>query len=429
MKEFLYIMSTKSQNNNPMTQGSTGMLPAETWAKMSKAEKRTHIRLMRQKMGYEPSGIPRRRAPKVIKIVKKQREKHVGFLKSKSKTWKGKTNAYLLCLIDPRSSEGCRVPDPYCRTSTATYQSKTVLNIIGASGTSVGAGNAGRWSVVLNPIIPDAINSTPPSFNGATCPYQICVAGGTDPGVTAVWNNYFQATAATNFDKYQNDPMQQSLVVTNGNGAVQTARPVSASMLASYNGNLTEGGGNISAALVHGNSWQMDLTNSSGSGLNLKNWEDLAEYPGAYDGPLREGAYCYWVPDSENDYLLRPIDTNGGESMSAHEYPLLVISGQNSAITTTQIRVDIYINFEYTTNDRTRPSMHGPKNAGLRHQAMAKLATEPTSMPNDAHIDWIKGLIGAAGGFLLGGPMGAVVGGMAGLGISGVNTAIRGAYK
>jgi hypothetical protein len=325
--------------------------------------------------------------------------------------------SYLAALVSPRECMGARLPDPFLREATATYQSKLIFNVSGVSGTIVDlTPDAGRFSYVFNPIL-----STLTTFNALNNHYQVSYKDGRDD--LKAWDNPFTAAAAGNFNNYIQDPQVGMFATTAGNGLAMKVRPVSMSVLASYNGNLINGGGNIAIALLPGGTWGRDLANTDANANKFARWESLATVPGAYDGPLAKGAYAYWLPDDETDYLFRTPMGGVDDNMGIHDYPTIVLSGIVSPDAggnrgANVLRLDVYINYEYTTDSRVVETLHGSKSFEERITAVAALSTQPTSMMNDEHIDWIKVLLGGAAGFFIGGPLGAAAGAAAGAGIS-----------
>jgi len=320
---------------------------------------------------------------------------------------------FLAALVNPRESMGIRLPDDLCREETATYQTKRTYNVKGVTGTLVDpTANKGRFCYVFNPTFSAqgaVFSATLNSF-----PFAFCDGA----NATAQWNNVFTASVpGGNFNTYELDQEVLTFARTDATGLMNDVRPVSMSVLCTYNGNLVDGGGNIAIALVRGDSWQKDLTNGSATRL-IKNWENLATYPGAYEGPLARGGYAYWLPDDESDYLLRPVMPTHPDNTVNHAYPFIVVSGQCTNPGTSQLRVECYINWEYTTDSRVVETRHGSKDANLRRYAMKRLGNEPTSMPNDDHINWMRVLLGGVGGFVVGGPVGGVLGAIAGAGVS-----------
>jgi len=101
---------------------------------------------------------------------------------------------------------------------------------------------------------------------------------------------------------------------------------------------------------------------------------------------------------------------------------MLVLAGKVAFVGapngSTQLRVDMYVNWEYTSDNRVPETAHGSKDINERYLAFKALATADLSMGNAEHINWIKVILGGAAGFFLGGPVGAVIGATAGAGIS-----------
>jgi len=321
---------------------------------------------------------------------------------------------YLGALIDPREFAGARVPDPFLRETTATYPAKIVYNITGVSGTaqngSGGGGNSGRFCYVIQPWM----SESPPAFNTLQARFQVAYQDGTNN--SALWQNSFTtSTPGTNFFNYVADPESATFATSTHDGLMEKVRPVSASILASYNGNLINGGGNIACALVPGAAWNTHLQNGGVPGHRYMLWEDLARQPGAYDGPLSKGAYAYWLPDDDSDLLLRQVENQVDDNTDKHQYPLLIVSGKvapdvNGNFGANVLRLDVYINYEYTTDSRIVECRRGSRDMQQRYNAVAALSNQPTSMENEGHIDWIKTLISGACGFVIGGPVGAAVG-------------------
>jgi len=327
---------------------------------------------------------------------------------------------YLASIVAPREAEHVRLPDPWTREETATYQTKFSINIVGCQGVAQGmTADVGRFSLILNPVF----DASFPTFSTTQSNWMVAIQDGNNG--TALWSNSWVASnPGTNFITYITDPNQLTFANPSNTGLMMKCRPVSASILASYNGQLINGGGNIAASWLPGDFWPVRAVTGT---TNACKWETLAQFKGAYDGPLCKGAYTYWMPEDETDTLLYSTANGLPDRMAVHNYPVLAIAGQVSQTTvtpstsgnsSTQLRVDCYINWEYTTDSRIVEAMHGSKDINERYLAYKVLAKEASSMANGDHIDWIRGLLGAGLGFLAGGPIGAVVGGAAGLGIS-----------
>lgn len=372
-------------SNNPTTQGAITIVSPAALTGVAQRQAKN----------------PRRNRPNTLTLQKA--------IVNQMKNEMNERNVYLESLVNPRDTEGIRLPDPFCRQHTATYQAKAVYNITGVSGTGTTAATQGRFCYVINPCI-DQRSTT---FSVANLYSQVAYKDGPLPAL-APWVNWFNVD-----DNYVGDAYQ-TMWLEGANPVMTECRPVSVAVLVSYNGNLIQGGGNLAIALVRGGTWIANLTNATAGTNNLANWENLAEYPGAYDGPLTSGGYAYWLPDDETDYLLRDVNKAKNDTMGEHDYPVIVVSGVNgspnagSPVTfSTCLRLDAYFNFEYTTPTRTQATGPGPCSTWQRETAMRAICYQPTSMPNDWHQKFIASVVGGFGGWVLGGPAGALVGALA----------------
>lgn len=327
---------------------------------------------------------------------------------------------YLGALVNPAAFPGARLPDVYNRVPTLTYQSKLVFNVKGISGTTAG-GDAGRFSYVFQPIL-----STQATFSATTNVFQVSIQDGAKDAAT--WKNFYEATAATNYMAYAQDPNLSVMFNSAHSGLAARWRPVSMSVLASYTGNLINGGGNIAAALLPGNMWPSGHANTTAPPAFLSNWENLAKYPEAYDGPIYRGSYSYWLPDDEEDLFFSTGVSGDPENPNTHSFPSIAVAGQftgTATDTVNSLRIECFINYEYTMTSRTVAGQKGSFDESERTLAMVRLRDQPTSMENDTHIDWIKVILGGAAGFFVGGPVGAAFGAAAGAGISGFGSLLK----
>jgi len=275
--------------------------------------------------------------------------------------------------------------------------------------------DVGRFSFILNPVF-DSVVSV---FDLLKQNWMFALQDGVNN--TALWSNQWVAgVLGTNFCSYFQDVNQNTFVNSTNNGLMMKCRPVSASILATYNGQILNGAGNIAAAWVPGDWWVMRGVNST---MTSTKWETVALYKGAYDGPLEKGAYIVYVPEDETDTLLYDTTTNTANNMKSHQYPNLLVCGQVGAPSggfsgSTQLRLDCYINWEYTTESRVVETMHGSKDISERYLAFKMLADADLSMANAEHVDWIRTILGGVFGFVIGGPVGAAIGAASGAGLS-----------
>ena len=171
-------------------------------------------------------------------------------------------NFYLDNLVDPYRGT-CRIPDDYTRP-TAVHQSFAHTDIV--------TDDNGQVNILLNPIFGD----------GASTGFRA-------RWVTVVRPDVGGSPAVSFID----DP-DLPIFATGATPIVAGLRPVSSAMLVSYVGDTLNDGGQISAAWLPGDvptSLTNLLVTSSGRAR-------LALEPGAYSGPLRDGAYVFWKPDA-----------------------------------------------------------------------------------------------------------------------------------
>jgi hypothetical protein len=325
---------------------------------------------------------------------------------------------YLAAILAPREAENIRLPDPWTREATATYQTKFVQNIMGVQGTAQNAANdVGRWSFILNPVIDNQAQV----FSPTSTNWMFALQDGQNN--TALWSNYWVAgVGGTNFINYFQD-INQATFVGGTNPIMAKCRPICACILATSVAPPITVAGNIAAAWVPGDWWVMAGANSTLA--NSTKWETIATYKGAYDGPTNEGSYIIWVPEDESDTLLYDTLATTTTNMRTHMYPMLCMSGQvatgagqPSGVAAPILRLDCYINWEYTTYQRITACAHGSKDINERYLAYKLLADCAIAMPNDQHINWIRAVLGGVLGFVVGGPVGSAVGFAAGAGIS-----------
>jgi hypothetical protein len=306
------------------------------------------------------------------------------------------------------------VPDGSACGPTNTYQAFLEFEIKGVGGTAVNStADKGRFCYAFCP----TISYVSKSFSNVVTQTQRASIDGND--VAALWPNRFVATASNPFCTYAQDKYAPSWVTLTDTGDMAKCRPVSMSCLCSYNGNVTGGAGTIAARCFPGGMWQQHFTSPTSGIPKRANWEDLADYQGAYKGPLTQGTYCWWRPDGEVDLLYRPVmDGSGADTMSAHNFPIIVVAGIINDSNVSSLTCSTYINYEYTSDTRTRPGSMHMQDPMVVALVMKTLQTLPTAMPNGDHIDWIKVVLGGVAGFAVGGPVGAALGAAAGAGVS-----------
>jgi hypothetical protein len=176
-------------------------------------------------------------------------------------------------------------------------------------------------------------------------------------------------------------------------GVTTEYRPVACSALATYIGPQLTDGGNIAAAYVPGNTLAVQYYNPVGNqnqGL-LQNWENLSLLPQSYNGPISQGAYVWWSPES-----VRDIEMAAPSTWASRNGPALIISGQYApgsvgVLPQVQavVRVEVVTIYELFTNSQLWEVVSCVGSQALFDQVNMRLALEPHAMANATHQSWI----------------------------------------
>lgn len=218
---------------------------------------------------------------------------------------------------------------------------------------------------------------------------------GTTPNGTPVSNCTVSSTTlvASPADFATNNAYQSG-------GVISEVRPVAMACLATYMGTTLNNGGEIAISYVP----YQTLTNNyfqtnAGGGGQMQLVENLRGLNGAYDGPIKDGAYCFWTPYSgEDSELVSP------ERLNSHQYPSIICSGNfmpDTTFTSLQpvIRVQTFIVFEFVTKYTMYESIHLPGSQSACDAALNSLRNQPYGCANNKHVAWIKSVLQNAGKF------------------------------
>lgn len=158
----------------------------------------------------------------------------------------------------------------------------------------------------------------------------------------------------------------------------------------------------------------------------LQNWENHARLPlqnngsnrgpgTTYIGKFGQGAFAYWVPESDVDYNFLPPVQHAGTPM-----PMIVVAGQNGGgtggATDPGIVANIHVHtvYEYQTDEPDVDAEPSPQVPGGLDWVAGVMRNFPQAMSNDSHVKWWQYVLRAIGagtiGFLTGGPAGAAIG-------------------
>jgi len=114
-------------------------------------------------------------------------------------------------------------------------------------------------------------------------------------------------------------------------------------LLGTYQGSSLNDGGNIAATELCA---RADYDPPPGS-----YYTTLAQIPGAYNGPIKTGAWGYWMPEKLSDHELRPVHTR------ALGHPCLVFAG-HIADPTQEFRITFSQLVRFTTLSRIYSPIH-----------------------------------------------------------------------
>lgn len=181
-------------------------------------------------------------------------------------------------------------------------------------------------------------------------------------------------------------------------GLVKKIRPVACSALFTYANTSLMNGGRVSGHLVPGDTLADNFfTNNPVNNGQYQLWERLAQCPGAYSGPIKDGTYVFYTPDTDLDYQLRSPD-----EANYYDYPAIVISGEFNpgSLQTGRVsvgRLEVITVYEFTTTSTLFETYVRPGSHAVMDSYAEVLASIPRSMPNGVHWDNIKGWLSKAG--------------------------------
>jgi hypothetical protein len=426
--------------------------------KLKKASKKAANLAVALTTASQTKGMEKALVKKEAKALATQARFNATVNKTNAKTLRKTMASYLRCLANPVRENACRVPDGFPRR-TALLHSLQTLSVMPNNADSTDINDKGRFAFCISPTIAGSGWLREVSYVGL-----LTSTGGVVPSATtylsyaqgckvAYLNPASQWDPATAFQDltpapkhgakvqpavgppiptnnqwiFQADPNATAIAGTDTggayfeNGAAESIRPVAMSVWLQRDASSMLDGGECAIALmapdsVTGNvvpyNWVTATTGNgqwSGQGP-IMNVENLAMVPGAYSGPLRTGAYAYWVPHRQTD-----VDFKSVLDHVMADFPWIMVAGKAQTYDQGEVaRIVINTVWEYTTVDQTRETRMGDYDPEALAILKHILRTQPTAMANDEHVAWWKHLLKIAAsagvGFLSGGPAGAVAG-------------------
>lgn len=267
-------------------------------------------------------------------------------------------------------------------------------------------------------------------FNGTTMAWQVRLPGGTTtalvpgtPLVIATGNEWFQiqlsrtagtnkeylktlqlnlalTTAANNAPWEFDDVPDYDLLAGDNEPEVEAGttsavtyttplyteyRPVGMSLLVSFVGNELYNGGTIAGKYLAGG--------ETPDSLNYPTFEELAQVPDAFQGPLKTGAYLWWKPTDPKDVMFREPNFENDTG----DLPSLYVAGKATDPTNTQIRLRLCLIVEAKTTRQILPTHYSKVNPDEIVAANRSLQGISNVMENPFHLeriaDFLRGVV------------------------------------
>lgn len=270
------------------------------------------------------------------------------------------------------------------------------------------AANGNASNIVLTPVNPGSVSvSTQTNSVGALT---------TSTSLTCVVSVYDQAqTINVSWDNFPTVPWTMSYISTSSwarpdqlttpalrgypknGGMFREYCPVAMSVLATFTAPGAYIGGEIGIATVAPNTCAANVfTNmpnaDTGNPLYV---EKLRDFPMAYSGELKKGAYGVWMPSGRDDMMLRDPDTQ-----ARRDWPCVVVSGLVNVAGVAPpsdlkiLRVTVVTTYQYSTNLKLFPLEKRLGSTAAMEEALRLLMTFPRASANGTHIENIKSLFG-----------------------------------
>jgi len=343
-----------------------------------------------------------------------------------SKTNKSEIRTIVAGFLNPR--DNCNIL-PTSGEEVGIYNSKIAsINITGANDTTspplLATADYGKFSVFVSPTI------TNKSGFANTPNTRLIVVDGGDRNVVYPAGGLTTTVFNSRINFYP-DPNQNVYTNTDQKGTADEMACTGMSLLLTYDGDLIRGGGQIAShCMPAGSYFKRAITtnvNPGNAAISITNYDVLNDsIPKSYNGPLVEGTYVWWCPDSIDDLSPKAVQSSSAptyQTWDTYSPPYLVAAGVITQGTTGQssLMLTTYANYNYTRNDRTQPGFSTKATRSDLEMALEFLQHCPKAMPNAFHIAAIPALLGALAGFLTtGDAKGAILGAIKSTGVQGV---------
>lgn len=191
--------------------------------------------------------------------------------------------------------------------------------------------------------------------------------------------------AATHMTVY--DLNSAAALIPNINQAIVVAQ----SMLCTFEGATLSNGGVIAAARLPGDT-QIGITNNASN-----TWDGIYNYLASlpyhnYDGPVKTGAYAWYLGDDERDYFYNPA----GQLFNLDKPYLVSFFTTDDTTDANVVRIKVVTIVQFTTGNTVysqSPSPYAADNA-LMHYMLSNI---PGAFSNAGHMDGLRGALRKAG--------------------------------
>nr|WPR18656.1 MAG: hypothetical protein [Chemarfal virus 187] len=190
----------------------------------------------------------------------------------------------------------------------------------------------------------------------------------TSPPNASLADYYLESSPVQDFSTYSNDFV--------------AVRVVAESALMTYRGKALEGG------FVAARRFQSEQPPSYSRAPALP-YPTLAARPGAYDGVVNTGSYCFWLPNNFASFSFRPVST----AMDNFTEGFLAFAGRLTDPSQSALRIRVALAMEGITYKQMYHLSPCLVDSDMVNKALSVLSTVPSAMENDLHWSTIAGYL------------------------------------